>query len=48
MVSERLDPTIAAVASHAAATRYGLTILSDAIQDDPENWTRFLRIESGP
>ncbi len=48
MVGERRDPTIAAVASHAAAVRYGLTILSDAIQDDPENWTRFLRIESGP
>ncbi len=47
MVSETKDASIAAVASHAAADRYGLRILSDAIQDDPENWTRFLRIESG-
>ena len=47
MVSERRDPAIAAVASHRAATLYGLTILSDAIQDDPDNWTRFLRIGSG-
>ncbi|MDZ7632519.1 MAG: prephenate dehydratase domain-containing protein [Gemmatimonadaceae bacterium] len=47
MVSEKQDPTIAAVASHGAAARYGLTILADAIQDDPDNWTRFLRIESG-
>lgn len=41
------DPTMAAVASHAAAQLYGLAVLSDAIQDRPENWTRFLRIE-GP
>lgn len=47
MVSERQDPGIAAVASHNAGIRYGLDILADAIQDDPENWTRFLRIESG-
>ena len=47
MVSERGDPTMAAVASKGAAERYGLTVLSDAIQDDPDNWTQFLRIESG-
>jgi prephenate dehydratase len=47
MVSERQDPSIAAVASRNAAARYGLTVLSDAIQDDPDNWTRFVRIESG-
>ncbi len=47
MVSERGDPTIAAVASARAAECYGLTVLSDAIQDDARNWTRFLRIESG-
>ena len=47
MISEKGDRTIAAVAGHSAAILYGLTILSDAIQDEPENWTRFLRIESG-
>jgi prephenate dehydratase len=47
MVSEQHDHRLAAVASHAAAARYGLTILADAIQDDPDNWTRFVRIESG-
>ena len=47
MVSETTDPTIAAVASHTAAERYGLEILSDAIQDEPDNWTRFVRIETG-
>lgn len=47
MVSERGDPTIAAVAGRRAAELYGLTILADAIQDEVDNWTRFLRIESG-
>ena len=47
MVSERLDPGIAAVASHSAAARYGLTILADGIQDEAANWTRFLKIEAG-
>lgn len=47
MVSETKNPTVAAVASHTAAQRYGLEILSDAIQDEPDNWTRFVRIEAG-
>ncbi len=47
MVSERGEPQMAAVASTRAATLYGLAVLSDAIQDDADNWTRFLRIESG-
>jgi prephenate dehydratase len=45
MVSENGDPRVGAVASHSAALRYGLTVLADAIQDEPENWTRFVRIE---
>jgi prephenate dehydratase len=47
MVSESNDITVAAIASHRAAERYALTILADAIQDEPSNWTRFLRIEAG-
>ncbi|MCC7055355.1 MAG: hypothetical protein IT355_18930 [Gemmatimonadaceae bacterium] len=47
MVRESGDPSIAAVASHAAAARYGLEILVDGIQDVPDNWTRFVRIEAG-
>lgn len=46
-VAEKRDPTIAAVASHNAATLYGLTILADGIQDVPDNWTRFVKIEAG-
>lgn len=41
------DARIAAVASHSAAVLYGLTVLADAIQDEPDNWTRFVRIERG-
>jgi prephenate dehydratase len=36
------DPTVAAVASRRAAERYGLTILADGLQDDAQNFTRFL------
>jgi prephenate dehydratase len=45
-VSVQGDPTLAAIASHAAAKLYGLEILSDAVQDEPDNWTRFLRVEA--
>lgn len=46
MVRETGDPSIAAVASHNAARRYGLEVLVDAIQDVPDNWTRFVKIEA--
>jgi prephenate dehydratase len=36
------DPTTAAVASRRAAERYGLTVLADGLQDDTQNFTRFL------
>ena len=47
MVRDTADAQLAAVASHNAALLYGLTVLADAIQDEPDNWTRFVRIERG-
>ncbi len=38
------DPTSAAIASNLAADIYGLNILADRIEDDPNNVTRFLVI----
>ncbi len=45
------DPTVAAIASDIAARAWGLSIVSEGIQDDPMNRTRFLaigRIETLP
>lgn len=36
---------LAAIASAAAAERYGLVVLADAVQDDPTNLTRFRVVE---
>lgn len=36
------DPGEAAIGSRRAAARYGGTILREHLEDDPENWTRFL------
>ena len=47
MVRDTGDVQVAAVAGHSAALLYGLTVLADAIQDEPENWTRFVMIERG-
>ncbi len=36
------DPTVAAVAARQAAHRYDLSVLADGLQDDAQNFTRFL------
>ena len=36
-----VEPTTAGIASDVAATRYGLQMVAQAIQDDPNNRTRF-------
>jgi prephenate dehydratase len=41
------DPTIAAVGPALAAEIYGGTILARAIQDEPENYTRFFLVARG-
>lgn len=47
-VAEQRQPGTAAIASKAAAARYGLYVLAESIQDDSENRTRFAVIEKGP
>ncbi len=41
-VAEAGAPDVLAIASEAAAGRYGLTVLAAEIEDDPQNFTRFL------
>jgi prephenate dehydratase len=43
-VAERKDPALAAIASHRAAERYGLSVLEGDLQDRSDNQTRFLVI----
>jgi monofunctional chorismate mutase len=45
-VAESGDRTRAAIASHSAAHRYGLTILEAGIQDQRDNHTRFVALVS--
>ena len=42
------DPTCAAIASPAAAKRYGLEVLEHDISDHPDNMTRFVAIAREP
>ena len=46
-VSQSPEPGLAAIASAAAARRYGLRILAENIQNDPSNRTRFLVVDRG-
>jgi len=41
-VMEDKDPSLAAIASEEAGRRYGLTILRRNVEDQPNNFTRFL------
>lgn len=46
-VSERGDPSHAAIASSAAAERYGLVVLEEGVQNVRDNHTRFVAVVSG-
>lgn len=46
LVAERRDPTLAAIAPPEAGERYGLVELATNIADHPDNFTRFLLVES--
>lgn len=46
MLRESGDKTTGAIASRRAAELYGMNILQEGIEDDPENYTRFLQITS--
>jgi len=48
MLKETGDRITAAVASRRAAELYGMNILEEGIEDDPENYTRFLSITPAP
>jgi prephenate dehydratase len=43
-VAAKADRSVAAIASERAARQYGLTVLADGLEDDSQNFTRFLVI----
>ena len=45
MVAEWSDPSKAAIASRRAGELYGLEVIAENIQDDPDNLTRFLVLQ---
>lgn len=47
-VIERGRADEAAIAGPRAAASYGGAVLADEIQDSPDNFTRFLRLDAGP
>lgn len=48
IVSESGDATAAAIASRAASERYGLAVIAEAVQDTPDNATRFWLLAREP
>ena len=47
-VSEKKDPSVAAIASREAGRLYGLKVLQEDICSNPDNETRFIILGSGP
>jgi chorismate mutase/prephenate dehydratase len=47
-IAARGDRGVAAIASHAAAERYGLEVVVANVQDRPDNQTRFFAIAPAP
>ena len=48
LVAETRDPTIAAIAPPLAADLYGLKIIEEAVEDAPDNTTRFVVLARDP
>lgn len=47
-VAEKNDPTVAAIGSAEAAALYGLTVAVKAVQNSPDNITRFVAVSKKP